>query len=109
MSDGTNPLLPESAESGTNYCKMADGTLMQYGHKSGIIVNSGATVSETISFPLEFSPIVSVLTIPQTSLAQYFRTTVNAVSDSSFDVCVHSSYTSSANLTIRWFAIGRWK
>ena len=111
LSDGTDTLLPESAVSGTNYCKMADGTLIQWGYKSGILINSDAEVGQEINFPIPFNSSNNVLVCvtPQTALVKNFQTTVTAIKNTSFEVYVYSSYSTAANLTVGWIAIGRWK
>lgn len=111
LSDGTDTLLPESAVSASGYQKNADGTLIQWGFQSGIVTPASGTASATVNFAVQFNVnyIVSVVAVPETQLAQYFRSTVSGISPTAFVINTHSTYTSSASLTVRWLAIGRWK
>jgi len=108
LSDGTDTLLPESAESASGYQKSADGTLIQWGFQSGIVTPASGTASAIVNFPVQ-NYNVSVVAVPETTLAQYFRATVSGISSTAFAINTHSTYTSSASLTVRWIAIGRWK
>ena len=111
LSDGTDTLLPESAQSASGYQKNADGTLIQWGVKSGISIPASSNVSATVTFEVQFNinASVSIVVVPETSSPQSFRATVSNVRTDSFVIYAHSTYSASALLTVRWIAIGRWK
>ena len=108
---GTIALVENGSNSNGNYTKFSDGTLMQWGFKSGIMATASNTVSATINFPVAFTSAstASITAIPETTLAQHFRLSVSSIATSSFAIYVYSSYSTTASLTVRWTAIGRWK
>ena len=109
LSDGTDTLLPKSAVSDFNYCKMADGTLLQWGYEA-----SKASGAE-ISFPIPF-----VTNTPEVMISGYYNAAstircifsnipaLNKFTVYAYDVST-GAISTATNLQFRWLAIGRWK
>lgn len=109
LSDGADTLLPESAVSSSNYCKMADGTLIQWGYESG------KSNGSEIDFPIAF-----VTNTPEVMIAGYYNSasTIRCIFSANpaltkFTIYAFDSTTgatsTSTGLQFRWIAIGRWK
>lgn len=109
LSDGTDTLLPECAVSDATYCKMADGTLLQWGYESN--KSSGAEIPFSIPF---------VTNTPEVMIAGYYNaaSTLRCVFSANpalnkFTVYAYDTSTgaisTATNLQFRWLAIGRWK
>lgn len=104
LSDGTDTLLPESAVSGSNYCKMADGTLIQWGTKTIPANASNAAILFSIPFVGSYS--ISITGNYSNSRALMFATA--SEDGNGFTAYKGVSDLSYAQL-IRWLCIGRWK
>lgn len=113
MASGIIPQV--SNNSGAGYCKMPDGTLIQWGtvtasFKNGVITD-GNTEGQVINFPVAFvSPPVTTASITSSS-STYATATAIAVSASNAVIYMimygATTYTGGGN--IMWTAIGRWK
>lgn len=107
MASGTIPQV--SNNSGAGYCKMPDGTLIQWGSVVGQFTNGAC--SQSIAFPIEFASVPSVTASISSSSTQY--ATANAITTSPTNCIVYmimygaTTYTGNGN--IMWTAIGRWK
>ena len=92
-------------DSGANYCKMPDGTLIQWGDAS---IPAGSEKT-TVTFPLAFIntnyavSVIGVYTVTRDVAFVYAAQTTTAIDiyDSLADV--------SLGETFKWLAIGRWK
>lgn len=101
LSDGTDTLLPESAESSGTYCKMADGTLICYG---------------TLAIPS--GSYVAYVTLPKAFTNTNYKVTVCAL-ESGITCNISGSKNvggfslgrvpNTAVSNFDWIAIGRWK
>ena len=121
IKDGSDNALPVSNDSANNYCKMPDGTLIQW----GVITNlspkslSGSPSGQiyyheydaNVTFPVAFVNIPSVLVSPFGGRECSISWVVpSAISFSSFDTLGgRQTLESSVKLNITWIAIGRWK
>lgn len=107
----TSTIEKVTNNSGTGYCKMPDGTLIQWGSTSN--VKSG----DVISFPLEFATNSGLRVFIQPTYNTYTTIQCNfAHSDiqkGSFKAYAYNTETkalsTSTTLVFNWFAVGRWK
>lgn len=100
LSDGTNKLLPESADSAAGYQKCADGTLIQW---DSVTIASGSYVAD-VTFQLAF-----VDTNYKISLTAFDNgLSLNFTNKTIGGVKVGRTPNTSAN-GIDWVAVGRWK
>lgn len=103
LSNGTDTLLPESAVSGSRYCKMADGTLIQWG---ALDIPANSTNAQ-LTFPQSFYDtgwgisITPVYTVSAVDI-QYSGSTKTGVT-------VYRLPSNQYVQTVKWIAIGRWK
>lgn len=120
MSDSDGNVYPVSNASGTGYCKMPDGTLIQWGDKwytdAGSFTANGSLyiLPVALTFPIEFvndSIFVSgsskVGQAPEFAFGVAAKTRTNATIR-----CFNTSaqtVSSSLQLRVYWMAIGRWK
>lgn len=100
--------------SGGSYCKLPDGTLIQWGQVSSFNLSSGV-LSATVSMTQEFADLnYSVMLTAQRNGIAYLSTPffeANANGNvtrtvNSFAIAAKGTNT---NITVNWFAIGRWK
>lgn len=105
LSNGTDKLLPESAESGTGYCKLADGTLIQWGEN--IIAATNSKVH--ITFPISFiNAAYAMCALPLFNSTRAVSCVVAGQVATGMDI-YRSSNDLSSTQQIYWLAIGRWK
>ena len=99
------------AEEGIDYCKMPDGTLIQWGPVGEY--HSGSTYTYTITLTQAFSSSSYYVT----ATGAYFSDatsyegvicTVKIVSKTSFEIHVRNATANYTN-ALRWIAVGRWK
>lgn len=116
LSDGTDTLLPESAESASGYQKCADGTLIQWGTITpGVnlsqIGSSGIYYRNTpLDFPIAFSDTnYKVMGSSRFQAGHAFPIGFVVTSQSRATVYVYDLYARSGTMTVQWVAIGRWK
>lgn len=115
LSDGTNTLLPEAAESGTGYVKFADGTLMQWGTYIKTDATGTGSNSVTISFPITFYSLYYSACqlrgyLDSASFNKYrIITLTRNVSGMTVRVINDTGEESTVTMNLDWFAIGRWK
>lgn len=120
LSDGTNTLLPESAEStvddnGIFVLKLADGTLIQAGRFAVASISGSSVVNQEVSFPKSFvgwTPIV--ICVPKgyyvTTNFWSIKTMVLGTDIAKFNVrIVNDSSSAQTNVACQYIAIGRWK
>jgi len=115
MTDGTDTILPESAESGPSYCKMADGTLIQWGWISNIDFSTKRqfAVSYNLSIPFVNSSYF-VSTNLNDSIRGHSTGMPNIVdarpeTASRFQIMCTVNQNYDSKNTAYWIAIGRWK
>ena len=101
-------------ESANGYCKLPDGTMIQWGQASSFTLSNGI-LSATISMAQNFVGLnYSVMLTPQRNGIAYVTTPfyeANANGNvertvNSFAIAAKGTNT---NITVNWFAIGRWK
>lgn len=94
--------------SGTNYCKMPDGTLIQWG-TSQIARNAGANYV-TATFPISFIDISTGFVNYTTGHPELWMASIPETTKTTIRCCLYNgSSTISSSVDIWWFAIGRWK
>lgn len=100
--------------SGNGYCKLPDGTLIQWGQHSSFTLSNGV-LSGTVSMSYSFVDTSFVVMItPQRNGIAYITTPVYEADANgnvtrtvdSFEIAAKGTNT---NITISWLAIGRWK
>lgn len=109
MAQGT--MQKVTNDSSSNYCKMPDGTLMQWGTVGGYY--SGDRELE-VTFPIQYisNPTVTLTNAPGSSTENY-RKVINSISYVNKDkfkiyqTNVDSTYNNVHNVV--WNAVGRWK
>lgn len=104
-------------DSGTNYCKMPDGTLIQWGYSNPSYANANIALS-SVTFPIAFTaqPVVSLTVGDAQNTAQELAANVKigSITASKFDISYQdpaSQFRSDGSYIkpIYWLAIGRWK
>lgn len=104
-------------ESGSNYFKFDDGTLIQWGIASGSFSGT-ATFNHTVTLPVafintgySFNPQVDSTTYSGTPLYIVTQSTTSAKTTSSytFTLVYYDGAGHTTNYSVNWQAIGRWK
>ena len=109
LSDGTNTLLPEAAQSGNGYCKMADGTLLCYGSKAVAFTDTGTEdVTLTFAIPFATSPIC-VCSRCATESTQYEEAYAMSWTTTDITIRYRNYFAGQNNVYAAYLAIGRWK
>ena len=118
MASGT--IQRENALSGSNYCKMPDGTLLCWGEIgiSGVAVTTAwGSVYESgrqnvsVSFPMTFKNAPTLLTRLRTSPVTFLEDNLSASTTGiggAFWLMRPQSITDVSG-SIHWLAVGRWK
>lgn len=110
--NGVWSVNPVNNDSGNNYCKMPDGTLIQWGTKSysGTIA-AGGTATDTVTFPTSFAnSSYSLICNLLTSVPSQRTASLSTRSVSSATISLQNTYSSASDgATYSWIAIGRWK
>ena len=108
----TSTIKQVTNNSGANYCKMPDGTLIQWGtFSSALDIAANTTGEDTITFPTSFAsfdfvPIFSV----QSGAPAARQVGVKSRTSASVSVFIQNIFTGTwSHPTIYWIAIGRWK
>lgn len=100
----------QTNNSGSNYCKMPDGTLIQWGTKKITPTMSGGifgyTGGVTVTFDIPFNSHVTVIASPYEN-AGYWNAGVTSLSLNSFFLTLAGN--SQTEHEAYWIAIGRWK
>ena len=110
-------VIERGADGANNYCKLSDGTLMQWGLASQTPTNPrswGGTLYladfTAINFPVAFvsTPVVEVT--PNSSSYSMWPVTIGANANSISKLqFARSTAFDNLNYVFGWFAIGRWK
>lgn len=108
LSNGTDTLLPESAQSGNGYCKMADGTLICYGIEKTSI-SASTTVDISITFPVAFVSSPTIIVSKLAHVPTVFDLSTENHTTTGFTARANNSYSSALTLNMSWVAIGRWR
>lgn len=104
-------------DSGNSYCKMPDGTLIQWGYSNPTYANANIALS-SVTFPIAFiaQPVVS-LTVGDSQNTQQelpANAKIRSITASKFDISYQDpagNFQSDGSYIkpIYWLAIGRWK
>ena len=107
----TSPMEKVTNNSGSDYCKMPDGTLIQWGRVS---VTTGSTKADLgyngysiVSFPIDFNSIPVVLCSPEEN-AGYWNASATYISKTLFAAYIAGNQQNTSK-NVMWVAIGRWK
>ena len=102
--------------SGGGYCKLTDGTMIQWGRVSGIAFDNAASVSGTISLPYAYNTQNSyqvICTPVNTGDSRYaFRVAASPSGVDTINWTLYSGTNDAITVNSRqfsWIAIGRWK
>lgn len=90
-----NSVFPVSAKSASDYCKLPDGTLIQWGN------GSGTTYTHTYTVPFVSKP--NVIVSPRGSQHQ-----VNYDANTSTTNILNINISQDSTAYFDWIAIGRW-
>ena len=98
--------------SGSGYCKMPDGTLIQYGNVS--LPRDINTSTKDITFPIPFisNSSIAIITSVNTEIyADRLNSSYANASNTGCRIVLYNSIpvTGSGNGVVSWVAIGRWK
>lgn len=92
---------------GSNYVKLADGTMLEWGTGSASHASSGV-LTQSVSFPQAFYATPCVVIGLAAGEPEYENVSA-APSTSGFTASTYSSYSGGNTIYFAWFAIGRWK
>ena len=102
--------------SGGGYCKLTDGTMIQWGRVSGIAFDNASSVSGTISLPYAYNTQNSyqvICTPVNTGDSRYaFRVAASPSGVDTINWTLYSGTNDAITVNSRqfsWIAIGRWK
>lgn len=125
IKNGTTDALPVSAESGNGYCKMADGTLIQWGSVACTNPSSSAsTMSQVVSsgiftgtVRLSFSENFINTSYMVTGCSKYdtgYEFPYGVITKAAANVILrlydfHARPLNDGKMVIQYLAIGRWK
>lgn len=102
----TDIIKKVSNDSTNNYCKMPDGTLIQWGQ--GNIVSGGSTAkSKVINFAVPIDNINHLALALVVNSSDDVRLTASGYTTTSFTVWIKDVTTATRYFT--WMAISRWK
>lgn len=108
----TGTIRKVTNDSGTGYCKMPDGTLIQWGRLASevSVAANGGRAEDIITFPISFinSDYIPAIT-DTTSVCTQRRTTIRTRTASTLGLYYENMYTSAWTPYVYWVAIGRWK
>ena len=109
MASGTSKKV--TSDSGTGYCKMPDGTLIQWG-KAGGGGATGTSASFPVTFAIPFTDAPHIaFGVHNDSSGHYDNVSSSYVNLSGSGFTVRLSRPSSGYIgsVVLWIAIGRWK
>ena len=96
--------------SGSNYCKLPDGTLMCWGRVRISNIATKTTEYTTVSFPVPFLEVPSVIvSLYNTTRPDLFMSVAGVTSASAVRIYIYNGHSSTQNLDAAWVATGRWK
>ena len=94
-------------DSGTGYCKMPDGTLIQWG-SSSIVTKQNAVVENIITYPIPFYDANMAIAVDKLTSATSCVITANAFNNTTMTIAVYDTVNNTTRY-FTWLAIGRWK
>ena len=98
-------------DSGAGYCKMPDGTLIQWGSTS--IERKVGINTAAVTFPIAYkagNPPVVMATTQTSAYAPYLNVYPNTITGTSANIALSNTNTSAYNDgAVNWLAVGRWK
>ena len=119
MASGTIPQISNDtgydSQTGIHWCKMPDGTLIQWGKLTGINFSNATMVEGEISLPVSYNGTGYSVTANAASTSNndyIMRVACNASSANKFAWTMGSGSGSAItvnNRQINWIAVGRWK
>lgn len=110
LSDGTDTLLPECAVSGTYSCKMADGTLMQWGVAGAYTSANRSNVQVTMPIAYTDTNYIIVASGEFSSDENNYEVTCTTRVDNTTKFTIHIRNNSANYIRqFKWFTVGRWK
>lgn len=102
--------------SSSGYCKMPDGTLIQWGSKDDTMSNNRSWGEfyiadlETVQFPISFYSTPKIFLTPSTTSSFFVITVVATTTEiSTVQVGRGTAFQSGINYGYDWLAVGRWK
>ena len=107
----TSTIKQVTNNSGSNYCKMPDGTLIQWGKESVASKTEKASLgyhgSKAVTFAMAFVSLPVVIVCPHED-AGYWNSGCTDITNIGFKASIAGDQPSVAR-TVEWLAIGRWK
>lgn len=96
-------------DGGAGYCKMPDGTLIQWGYAHQDSVTANDTVTLSVSFQKSFTAVPAItlshiIRWPTLLSSSFMDATVTG-----FDIRATNLYNNTLDIWVAWTAIGRWK
>lgn len=107
----TESIKKVTNDSASGYCKMPDGTMIQWGNFATAL-NASGQADGSISFPMRFSDSVPTVSITQfaTSIASASgEIAVGQANTNNVAYFINSPGKPNWTCRIYWLAIGRWK
>lgn len=98
--------IAKASESGSNYCKMADGTLIQWG--ANIEVNSG-TYETIVNFDIPFISVPSFSAVASWINEEKMFVVANCSNTQATVFVRGNTHGITKGMRFSWMAIGRWK
>ena len=104
--------------SGSGYCKMPDGTLIQWGtiNVDNVAINNAwgniyesAQISAGVTFPIRFIEDPVVVALAQTTPTSWLENITNGKSNIGSFYLLRGTSNSGVSGAVYWTAIGRWK
>ena len=107
MAEGYIPMITNN--SGVGYCKMPDGTLMQWG-TVGQTFSASGSVDRTTTFATPFvsEPFICIQCLIGTDIG-FDEAYLKSRGATEFVATLKNTYAGPNSVWIVWFAIGRWK
>lgn len=103
IKDGSTDVLPVSAESGSGYCKLPDGTMMVWGSVSFSASDyAKSIIPSSYTDGTVFTSVGSFVGTPDV-----IETTVSTVINTVNGFSIGRRPLNACN--VRWIAVGRWK
>lgn len=99
-------------ESGSNYCKMADGTLICWGGgELDLSVSAGSTGYKSVEFAKSFydTSYTAVCNSLDTVMPARKAVGVGSKTKTGFTIRCDNQYTAAWDVYVQWMAIGRWR
>lgn len=109
----TGTIKKVTNDSGTIYCMMPDGTAMAWGVSTDQTVEAGMRHDFTIGFPFTFisapTVVANVTGGDYTPVTEITGPNITSRTTTQFKARVVNKYSTDLQVSISWFAVGRWK